>query len=86
MLFHSSRKDLLISRSNRYEICGASALTVSMASAVAVAARGFFSSWLAAVTATGVVVLCAWAWFGQPLLTRRRIVPQAGYRPPGGGQ
>ncbi|MCW2948038.1 MAG: hypothetical protein JWR24_4755 [Actinoallomurus sp.] len=56
-----------------------------MTRAVAVAARGFFS-WLAAVTATGVVVLCTWAWFGRPPLTRRHIVPQAGYGPPGDGQ
>jgi hypothetical protein len=75
MLFHSGRKDLLVSRSNRYEIGGTCALTVSMASAVAVAAEGFFSSWLAAVTAAGVITLCGWTWFLQPLLTRRRLGP-----------
>jgi hypothetical protein len=40
-----------------------------MACGIAVAARGFFSSWLATTTATFVVILCAWAWFIQPLLT-----------------
>jgi uncharacterized protein DUF6328 len=73
LLFHSGRKELLIVRSNRYEIVGTSALAVSMTSAVAVAARGFFSSWLAAVTSGGLVLLCVWAWFVQPLLTRRRV-------------
>jgi hypothetical protein len=87
ILFHSGRKDVVISRSNRYEIAGASALTVAMASAVAVAARGYFSSWLATSTATGVVVLSVWAWFVQPLLTRRRArLGRLAYRPPGGEQ
>lgn len=85
VLFHSGRKDVVVSRSNRYEIAGATALTISMASAIAVAARGYFSSWLAAATAVGVVVLSVWAWFVQPLLTRRRArrgtLP---YRPPAG--
>lgn len=83
ILFGSGRKDVLISRSNQYGIVGASTLTVSMACGVAVAARGFFSSWLAAATATGVVILCAWAWFIQPLLTlRRALPPQAAYQSP----
>jgi Family of unknown function (DUF6328) len=73
MLFRSGRKDLLVTRSNRYGIGGTMALTVSMASAVAVAAKGFFSSTLAAVTAAAFVAIAAWAWFVQPLLTRRRI-------------
>ncbi|GAB3987367.1 hypothetical protein GCM10029978_105890 [Actinoallomurus acanthiterrae] len=73
MLFRSGRKDLLISRSNRYGIAGTIALTVSMSSAVAVAARGFFSSTLAAVTAAAIVAVAAWAWFVQPMLTRRRV-------------
>jgi hypothetical protein len=85
VLFHSGRKDVVISRSNRYEIAGAIALTVSMASAVAVAARGYFSSWLAAVTAAGVAALSVWAWFIQPLLTRRRArLGRLAYRPPPG--
>jgi hypothetical protein len=85
VLFHSGRKDVVISRSNRFEIAGAIALTVSMASAVAVAARGYFSSWLAAVTAAGVAALSVWAWFIQPLLTRRRARQgRLAYRPPPG--
>jgi hypothetical protein len=83
VLFHSGRKDVVISRSNRYEIAGAIALTVAMASAVAVAARGYFSSWAAAGTATGVAALSVWAWFVQPLLTRRRARQgKLAYRPP----
>ncbi|WP_433180579.1 DUF6328 family protein [Actinoallomurus sp. CA-150999] len=73
MLFRSGRKDLLITRSNRYGIAGTLALTVSMSSAVAVAARGFFSSTLAAVTAAAIVAVVAWAWFVQPMLTRHRV-------------
>lgn len=73
MLFRSGRKDLLVSRSNRYGIAGTLALTVSMSTAVAVAAKGFFSSWLAAATAAVIAAIAAWAWFVQPLLTRRRI-------------
>lgn len=73
MLFRSGRKDILVNRSNRYGIAGTLALTVSMGSAVAVAAEGFFSSALAAVTAAGVVVVAGWAWFVQPMVTRRRI-------------
>jgi hypothetical protein len=85
VLFHAGRKDVVISRSNRYEIAGAIALTVSMASAVAVAARGYFSSWLAAGTAAGVAILSLWAWFIQPLLTRRRARQgRLAYRPPPG--
>jgi hypothetical protein len=85
ILFRSGRKDLLISRSNRYGIAGAIALTVSMACGVEVAARGFFSSWLAAATAMGVVLMCAWAWFIQPLLTRKGAPPpRAAYQSPPG--
>jgi hypothetical protein len=85
VLFHSGRKDVVVSRANRYEIAGASALTVSMGSAVAVAARGFFSSWLAGATAAGVIALSSWAWFIQPLLTRRRARQgRLAYRPSGG--
>jgi hypothetical protein len=85
VLFHSGRKDVVVSRSNRYEIVGAIALTVAMASAVAVAARGYFSSWLAAVTAAGVAALSVWAWFVQPLLTRRQARRgRLAYRPPPG--
>ena len=73
MLFRSGRKDLLISRSNRYGIAGTLALTVSMSSAVAVAAKGFFSSAQAAATAGAIVAVAAWAWFVQPMLTRHRI-------------
>ncbi|MCO5974665.1 DUF6328 family protein [Actinoallomurus soli] len=73
MLFRSGRKDLLVNRSNRYGIAGTLALTVSMASAVAVAAKGFFSSGLAAGTAAGFVLIAGWAWFVQPMVTRRRI-------------
>jgi Family of unknown function (DUF6328) len=87
VMFHSGRKDVVISRANRYEIAGASALTVSMASAVAVAARGFFSSWLAAGTAASVAALSVWAWFVQPLLTRRQALRgRLAYRPPPGLQ
>ena len=87
ILFHSGRKDVVVSRSNRYEIVGAVALTVAMASAVAVAARGFFSSWLAAGTAAGVIALSVWAWFVQPLLTRRLARQgRLAYRPPAGGR
>jgi hypothetical protein len=87
ILFHSGRKDVVVSRSNRYEIAGAIALTVAMGSAVAVAARGYFSSWTAGGTAAGVVVLSTWAWFLQPLLTRRRARQgRLAYRPPRGGQ
>ncbi|GAB2824027.1 hypothetical protein GCM10027176_30650 [Actinoallomurus bryophytorum] len=83
VLFHSGRKDVVVSRANRYEIMGASALTVSMSSAVAVAARGYFSSWVAGATAAGVIVLSSWAWFIQPLLTRRRARQgRLAYRPP----
>jgi hypothetical protein len=82
VLFHAGRKDVVISRSNRYEIAGAIALTISMASAVAVAARGFFSSWLATGTAAGIAALSLWAWFVQPLLTRRRARQgRLAYRP-----
>jgi hypothetical protein len=85
VLFHSGRKDVVISRSNRYEIAGAIALTVAMASAVAVAARGYFSSWLAGGTAAGVAALSVWAWFIQPLLTRRQAREgRLAYRPPPG--
>ena len=70
-------------RSNQYGIAGASALTVSMACGIAVAARGFFSSRLATTTATGVVILCAWVWFIQPLLTLKHARPaQSAYGSP----
>lgn len=85
MLFRSGRKDVVVSRANRYEIAGTCALAVSMSSAVLVAARGFFSSWLATGTAVVVVLLGLWAWFVQPLLTRRRADQgRLAYRPPGG--
>jgi hypothetical protein len=54
-----------------------------MACGVAVAARGFLSSSVATATATGVVILCAWAWFIKPLLMLKHAhPPQSAYQSP----
>ncbi len=82
VLFHSGRKAVLVKRSSKYEIAGTCALAVSMSSAIAVAAEGFFSSWVAGLTAACVIVLCAWMWFIQPLLTRARGGPEEDDAPP----
>jgi Family of unknown function (DUF6328) len=73
VLFRSGSKEILVRRSNLYGIAGAFALGVAMASAAVLVVDVIYSRGAAAWTAIGLVALWAWCWFGQPLLTRRRV-------------
>ena len=71
ILFRLNQKPLLIRRANRYGIGGALALAVAICASTTLIIKTLVSDGAAAVTATAVVLLCAWIWFIQPLLSRR---------------
>ncbi|MFB4319013.1 DUF6328 family protein [Actinomadura sp. 21ATH] len=72
VLFQLNQKPLLIRRANRFGIFGAVALAVSITSATTLIIHTLVSNTAATVTAFAVALYCAWAWFVQPLLSRRK--------------
>lgn len=72
ILFRAGQKEILIRRSNLYGIVGTAALGLAMAASllliVDVVIGLSAAYWMAAL----LTLLWAWAWFGQPLLTRMR--------------
>jgi hypothetical protein len=70
MLFRQGLKEKLVRRSNYYGIIGALALALSMTAATMLVVDFLFESALAWVTAGGLALLVAWAWFGQPAFNR----------------
>ncbi|XVQ10315.1 DUF6328 family protein [Spirillospora sp. CA-255316] len=78
ILFRLNQKPLLIRRANRFGILGAIALAVAITAATALIVNTLVSDSAAILVGAVVVVLCAWAWFVQPLLTRRAARRAAG--------
>ncbi|PRX01749.1 UNVERIFIED_ORG: hypothetical protein CLV66_12082 [Actinomadura viridilutea] len=74
ILFRLGQKSLLIRRANRFGICGAVALAVSITAATALIMETLLSDAAAAVGGAVIAALCAWAWFVQPLLSRRAVL------------
>ncbi|MFF5264759.1 DUF6328 family protein [Actinomadura viridis] len=72
LLFRLNQKPLLIRRANRFGIGGAVALALAITTSTSLIMKTLISDPAAAITAGAVVTLCSWAWFVQPLLTRRR--------------
>jgi hypothetical protein len=72
VLFREGLKEELVHRSNRYAIGGAVALAVSMAAACAVVVRDYWSHGISIGLGVAVLLLCGWAWFGQPYTTLKR--------------
>lgn len=71
ILFRLGQKPLLIRRANRFGILGAFALAVSITSATTLIVETLEEeAALTAAAAAAVLVLCAWAWFVQPYMTR----------------
>ncbi|GAA2630383.1 DUF6328 family protein [Actinomadura fulvescens] len=73
ILFQQNQKPLLIRRANRFGILGALALAFSIAASTTLIVKTLGGVEPALATAIVVGVLCAWAWFVQPLLTRRSV-------------
>ncbi|GAA4063084.1 MULTISPECIES: DUF6328 family protein [Actinomadura] len=71
ILFRLGQKPLLIRRANRFGICGALALALSITAATTLIVDTLLPDAAAAATAAIVASLCGWAWFVQPLLSRR---------------
>jgi hypothetical protein len=71
ILFRLGQKPLLIRRANRFGICGALALALSITAATTLIVETLLPDAAAAATAAAVAALCGWAWFVQPLLSRR---------------
>ncbi|TDD35758.1 hypothetical protein E1287_13165 [Actinomadura sp. KC06] len=71
ILFQLGQKPLLIKRANRFGILGAFALGVSITAATTLIVETLEEeAALTVVTAVIVLMLCGWAWFVQPYLTR----------------
>ncbi|MBX6767041.1 MAG: hypothetical protein IRY90_07810, partial [Actinomadura rubrobrunea] len=85
ILFRLGQKPLLIRRANRFGICGAVALAVSITAATALIMQTLLSAAVAAVGGAAIAALCAWAWFVQPLLSRGAVLSARGRSGGGGG-
>ncbi|MFI0452445.1 DUF6328 family protein [Actinomadura sp. 6N118] len=73
ILFQQNQKPLLIRRANRFGILGAVALALSIAASTTLIVKTLGGTGPAVATAIVVVILSAWAWFVQPLLTLRSL-------------
>lgn len=73
ILFQQNQKPLLIRRANRFGILGAVALALSISASTTLIVKTLGGTEPALATAIVVVILSAWAWFVQPLLTRRSL-------------
>ncbi|MEV5408658.1 DUF6328 family protein [Thermopolyspora sp. NPDC052614] len=72
ILFRQGVKEPLVRRSNVYGILGGVALVISMTSAWVLVVDYLYVGTLAAVLGAGLALFGGWAWFVQPLLTRRK--------------
>lgn len=72
ILFRRGVKEPLVYRSNVYGILGGIALVVSMTTATIVVIDYLYGGALPAVIGAVLALFGGWAWFVQPLLTRRR--------------
>ncbi|WUH97867.1 DUF6328 family protein [Spirillospora sp. NBC_00431] len=71
ILFQLGQKPLLIRRANRFGILGAFALGVSITAATTLIVESLEEeATLTVAVAVILVLLCGWAWFVQPYLTR----------------
>lgn len=71
VLFQQNQKPLLIHRANRFGIAGALALALSVTASTTLIVQTLASDPAAVITAVGVGGLACWAWFVQPLMSRR---------------
>ncbi|HLV75506.1 hypothetical protein FHX41_5110 [Actinomadura hallensis] len=73
ILFRLGQKPLLIRRANMFGIIGAFALMASMTASTTLIVQSVSgeTAWTI-VTAAALLMLCGWAWFLQPYLSRRR--------------
>lgn len=72
ILFRKGVKEPLVHRSNVYGILGAVALVISMTTATVVVLDHLYGGALPVVLGSGLALFGGWAWFIQPLLTRRK--------------
>ncbi|MFG2006391.1 DUF6328 family protein [Spirillospora sp. NPDC048911] len=73
ILFQQNQKPLLIRRANRFGILGALTLALAIAASTTLIVKTLGGTGAAIATAIAVVLLSAWAWFVQPLMTRRSL-------------
>ncbi|MGI5167055.1 DUF6328 family protein [Spirillospora sp. CA-253888] len=73
ILFQAGQKPLLIRRANRFGIAAAIALAVSITASTTLIIETLVGGWQAVATAVAVGLVATWAWFVQPLLTRRAV-------------
>ncbi|MBO2447301.1 hypothetical protein J4573_09410 [Actinomadura barringtoniae] len=71
ILFRLNQKPLLLRRANRFGIAGALALAVSITSSTTLIIQTLVSDTAAVITAVAVGGLASWAWFVQPLISRK---------------
>ena len=71
ILFRRGVKEPLVHRSNVYGILGGIALVISMTTATVVVIDYLYGGAMPAVVGGALALFGGWAWFIQPLLTRR---------------
>jgi hypothetical protein len=72
ILFRRGVKEPLVHRSNVYGILGGIALVISMTTATIMVIDHLYGGALPLVLGGALALFGGWAWFIQPLLTRRR--------------
>ncbi|MFD0691795.1 DUF6328 family protein [Actinomadura fibrosa] len=70
ILFQQGQKKLLIRRANRFGITAAFALAISITAATTLIIETMATETAAVIVAVVVALLCSWAWFVQPYLSR----------------
>jgi uncharacterized protein DUF6328 len=77
MLFRCDDKEHLVRVAHRYAIAGLAAVAVSMMGVILLVCLVLFGSVVAALATAAALGGCAWCWYLQPLLRRRRLLAQA---------
>ncbi len=73
VLFRCGDKPHLVRIANRYAIAGVACVGIAMAGALVFVGDVVFGSTPGAIAGGVAAGACAWCWYGQPLLRRRRL-------------
>src|SRR5215208_1346768 len=73
VLFRCGDKEHLVRMANRYAVAGLACVAVAMVAALAFVGDVVFGSVLAGCAGAVAAIACAWCWYLQPLLRRRRL-------------
>jgi hypothetical protein len=73
ILFRCGEKAYLVRMANRYAIAGLACVGLAMTGALVFVADVVFDAGLASLAGGVAAAACAWCWYGQPIVRRRRL-------------